>query len=68
NVLEIYTVFYTHDLLWIQNGTTVGGYDDRKGKFYDSNLYRAFVLEELPGFELVFKSRGDEVKIFKLKE
>ena len=68
NGLEIYTVFYTHDLLWIQNGTTVGGYDDRKGKFYDSNLYRAFVLEELPGFELVFKSRGDEVKIFKLKE
>ena len=51
-----------------ENGEVKDGYEDRKGKFYDSNLYKAFILEDLPGFELVFKSKGGEVKIYKIKE
>ena len=66
--LEIYSMYYTNDPLWIQNGTAVGGYDHHKGKFYESSIYRALVLEDLPGFDLVFKSRNGEVKIYKLKE
>lgn len=37
-----------------------------KTKFYDSNLYRGFYLEKLPGFELVYKSKSGEVKIYRM--
>lgn len=66
--VDVFALLYTYDKLWIENGAVVDGYSDHKGKFYESNLYRAFVLEDLPGFRLVFKSRNGEVKIFKIDE
>jgi len=62
------TLFYTKDKIWIENGEVKDGYEDRKGKFYDSNMYKAFFLKELPGFDLVFESKGGEVKIYKITE
>ncbi len=50
------------------NGTYVGGMEDAKTKFYTSNLYRGFYLENLPGFELAYKSRNGEIKIYKMKD
>jgi len=54
--------------LW-QNGdgTTVGGLEDAPTEFYTSNLYRGVVLGELPGFDLVFKSKNGEVKIYRMR-
>ncbi|MBI2080091.1 hypothetical protein HYT84_04965, partial [Candidatus Micrarchaeota archaeon] len=66
--ISLYTAFYTTDPIWLENGEIKSGYEDRKGKFYDSNIYRAFFLNDLPGFDLVFTSKGGEVKIYKLKE
>lgn len=66
--LQVFSLIYTKDKVWLDNGELKDGYEDRKGKFYDSNLYKAFILEDLPGFELVFKSKGGEVKIYKIKE
>ena len=66
--IAIFTLFYTNDKIWIDNGEVKDGYEDRKGKFYDSNLYRAYFLEDLPGFTLVFKSSNNAVKIYKLNE
>ncbi len=65
---KAFTLLYSEDKLWVENGEVKSGYEDRKGKFYDSNLYKAFVLENLPGFDLVFKSKGGQVKIYKLRE
>ncbi|MBS3069126.1 hypothetical protein J4441_02045 [Candidatus Micrarchaeota archaeon] len=63
-----YTTFFTIynlDKVWQgANGTLVDGYEDRKGKFYDSNLYRAFVLGDLPGFTLAYQTPGNAVKIY----
>ncbi len=64
----IFTLVYTHELAWVEDGSISDGWADRTSKFYDSNLYNAFVLEELPGFELAYKTKGGEVKIFKIKE
>jgi hypothetical protein len=63
-----FTLFYTKDKLWLENGQVVDGYAERKGKFYDSNLYKAFFLKQLDGFQLVFESTGGQVKIYKLIE
>ena len=52
----------------LENGVVKSGYEDRKGKFYDSNLYRAIFLGEIPGFKLVYSTSGGEVKIFKIDE
>ncbi len=62
------TLLYTEDLIWFENGQVKSGYEDRKGKFYDSNLYRAIFLNRIPGFDLVYTSEGGAVKIFKIKE
>ncbi|HSB46873.1 MAG TPA: STT3 domain-containing protein [Candidatus Bilamarchaeum sp.] len=63
------TLFYTKDQVWLDNGQVVSGYSDRKGLFYDSALYQAFFLRELPGFTLVYESpNGGAVKIYKLAE
>jgi len=62
------TLYYTDDEIWIENGEIKSGYEDRKGKYYDSVLYKGYYLEELPGFELVYRSKGNEVKIYKLEE
>jgi asparagine N-glycosylation enzyme membrane subunit Stt3 len=61
------TLFYTKDQVWLDNGQVVSGYSDRKGKFYDSAIYQAFFLKELPGFTLVYESPGGgAVKIYKI--
>lgn len=60
------TLFYTEDKIWIDNGVVKSGYEDRKGKFYDSNLYRAIFLGEIPGFTSVYTSPDGAVKIFKI--
>ncbi len=61
------TLFYTEDPLWIENGVVKSGYEDRKGKFYDSNLYRAMFLQDLPGFKLVYSTpNGGAVKIYEI--
>jgi hypothetical protein len=64
----IFIALYTNDYVWLENGEIKSGWEDRKGKYYDSAIYRAFFLEDLPGFKLVFKSKGGEVKIYKLEE
>ncbi|VVB58577.1 Uncharacterised protein [Candidatus Anstonella stagnisolia] len=62
---DVYFTVYNNDKVWQgQNGTLVGGYEDRKGKFYDSALYRAFYLNDLPGFKQVYQTPGGEVKIY----
>ncbi len=66
--LKVFTLIYTKDPVWIVDGNVVSGWEDKTSKFYDSNLYNAFILENLPGFELVYKTKGGEVKIFKIKE
>lgn len=63
-----YTIFFTvynEDKVWQgENGTLVDGYSDRKGKFYDSALYRAYILRDLPGFKLVYETPDSAVKIY----
>jgi hypothetical protein len=59
------TMLYTNDMIWTENGQVKSGYEDRKGGFYDSNLYRALFLEDVPGFEHAFTSSGGQVKIFR---
>ncbi len=61
------TLFYTEDPIWLENGVVKSGYEDRKGKFYDSNLYRAMFLGDLPGFQLVYSTPdGGSVKIYEI--
>jgi asparagine N-glycosylation enzyme membrane subunit Stt3 len=62
------TLFYTDDTVWLENGLPVSGYSDRKGKFYDSALYRAIFLNNLPGFTEVYSSPSGAVKIYKIAE
>ena len=66
NILAV-TVYYTEDPIWLENGEVKNGYEDRKGKYYDSVLYKGYYLENLPGFDLVYRSSGNEVKIYKLR-
>lgn len=63
---SVYTLIYTHDKVWMENGNATDGWEDRTGKFYDSNIYSAFVLENLPGFQLVYKTPDGAVKIYKI--
>ena len=72
-VVQSFTLLYTKDPIWVENGEVKDGYEDRKGKYYDSNLYKAFFLKELPGYQLVYESSqrtqfGGNVKIYKLAE
>ncbi|MFA5076979.1 MAG: STT3 domain-containing protein [Candidatus Micrarchaeia archaeon] len=64
---NIFTLLYTRDPVWLENGTRTDGWADRTGKFYDSNLYNAFVLGELPGFDFVYETSDGLVKIFKIQ-
>ncbi|MEM4195342.1 MAG: hypothetical protein QXY05_03460 [Candidatus Anstonellales archaeon] len=65
---DVYTLIYTKDKVWLENGTVVDGWNDRKGRFYDSNLYKGFFLKELDGFELVYTTPDENVKIYKIKD
>ncbi len=60
------TLFYTNDRIWLENGEITAGYEDRKGKFYDSNLYRAIFVGEIPGFTKVFDNGA--VKIYRIED
>ncbi|MDD5171883.1 MAG: STT3 domain-containing protein [Candidatus ainarchaeum sp.] len=62
------TIFYTKDAMWLENGEVKSGYEDRKGKFYDSALYQALFLNELPGFKLVYTTPSGAVKIYEIEE
>ncbi|MBD3210624.1 hypothetical protein GF318_04560 [Candidatus Micrarchaeota archaeon] len=62
------TLFYTNEPIWIENGVIKSGYEDRKGEFYDSNLYKGLFLNSIPGFELAFTSSGGAVKIYKIAD
>ncbi len=65
---NLYTLLYTKDKIWLENNNISDGWSDRSSKFYDSNLYSAFVLEDLPGFELVYKTSDGMVKIYRIKD
>jgi hypothetical protein len=61
------TAFYTKYPEWKdENGNIVDGWDDRTTKYYDSNLYSGFFLDELDGFELVYNS--PQIRLYKLKD
>lgn len=60
------TLFYTDTPVWLENGEVKGGYEDRKGKFYDSAIYRATFLGELPGFTMAYQTPDGAVKIYKI--
>lgn len=64
---NFYQLYYDKSNIWIENGQLVNGWEDRKGKFYDSNLYKGFMLGELEGFDLVFQSSDQMIKIYKIK-
>lgn len=62
----MFTLLYTNDAVWMENGEVKSGYEDRKGKFYDSNIYRAIFLNDLPGFEQAYSTSDGAVKIYRL--
>lgn len=62
------TLFYTEDQMWVENGEIKSGYEDRKGKFYSSNLYRGLFLNEIPGFDHVYTTPDGMVKIYKISD
>ncbi len=62
----LYNLIYIKAPIWIVNGSLESGWEDRRSKFYDSNIYQAFILNELDGFNLVYNN-GD-VKIYKIKK
>ena len=65
---DLYEVVYNELPVWPDGkGGFVGGMEDAKTAFYRSNLYKGFYLENLPGFDLVYKSKGGEVKIYRMK-
>ncbi len=58
-------ILYTEDRAWFDDGNWVDGYKDATKRFYNSTIYRAYVLEKLDGFDLVFNN--GYVKIYKVK-
>lgn len=66
--VKLYTALYDHTPRWVENGELKDGWEDRKGKFYDSNLYNGFVLGALPGFDLVYETPNGEIKVYKIRE
>lgn len=63
--LMAFTTVYTKQKVWLENGQIVDGYDDRKTHFYESNIYKALVLDELEGFDKVYDNGA--VKIYKIR-
>ncbi|MFH2107026.1 MAG: hypothetical protein ABII22_07240 [Candidatus Micrarchaeota archaeon] len=60
--IAVSDLVYTYDQIWLENGEVKSGYEDRKGKFYDSNLYKAYFLGELEGFSQVYTN--SDVKMY----
>jgi len=63
-----FTLFYSNDKIWLENGQITSGYEDRGTKFYSSNIYRALFMDEIPGFTKVFETKDRMVKIYKITE
>ncbi len=59
-------MLYTQETVWNKDGVLTSGFEDKKGRYYDSVLYRGYLLGDMPGFENVFTSKNGEVKIYKL--
>jgi asparagine N-glycosylation enzyme membrane subunit Stt3 len=61
-----YVLLYTKDVVWMVNGQLTDGYDDRigKGRFYDSMVYKGFVLGQLDGFSKVYDN--GYIKIYEI--
>jgi asparagine N-glycosylation enzyme membrane subunit Stt3 len=59
-------LIYNEDPVFLENGQAVSGYDDRRTKFYSSNLYRALFVGDLPGFTLAFQTKDGQVRIYRL--
>ncbi len=58
---------YNKDKIWPDaSGQLTDGWADRTTNFYRSNLYSAFMNNELEGFDLVYSS--PQIRIFKMKE
>ena len=67
NPVAIANVLYTYDTITYPDGKTRYSWGDRpvnQTHFYDSNVYKAFVLDRLDGFEKVYDNGN--VKIYKL--
>jgi len=59
---------YDNQKVWPgPNGTLVDGMEDAKTAFYTSNLYKAFYLKDLPGFDLAYQTKNGEVKIYRMQ-
>ncbi|MEM0356396.1 MAG: hypothetical protein QW465_01425 [Candidatus Anstonellales archaeon] len=58
-------ILYTYDEVWFVDGNWTSGYEDRTSRFYNSSLYRGFILETLDGFDLVYNN--GYVKIYRLR-
>ncbi len=54
---------YLKDKMWYVNGQWVDGYNDRTTRFYDSVLYKAYVMDHMDGFKQVYNN--GYVKIYK---
>lgn len=58
---------YNKDKIWPDaNGTLQDGWADRTTEFYNSNLYSAFMLNELEGFDLVYNS--PQIRIYRMQD
>lgn len=58
NVMDRYWLMFTKDKVWVVNNTLTSGWNDRTTEFYNSNLYKAFFLKQLDGFEKVYENKG----------
>ena len=67
----MYEALYFKDPgVWGGNET---GWEDRKGRYYDSNFYNGFYLGKLDGFDLIYEYRDPDsnavmIRIYKLRE
>ncbi len=59
----LYNLYYVKDPIWYVNGSYVEGWEDHESRFYDSPLYQAFILNDLPGWSKVYDNQY--VKIYK---
>jgi hypothetical protein len=59
-------LIYSKRKIFLEDGNITDGYDDNADQFYNSNIYRALYLDELPGFVKVFTSKDKVVKVYKL--
>jgi len=56
--INVYWLMFVKDSLWIVNNTATSGWEDRTTEFYNSNMYKAFFLKQVDGFQLVYDNGG----------